>query len=213
MATALPLALISLARIAQCATQGILIGKKRRVPMDPLCASIFQPWQHSNKRSFALHRAHAPLLRMAHNETQSTQASHHDDLPSLVANASMMGLFSKLCTHHKKQRLQLFLAVATPEVQMCFPSILSPLVSSPLTLHCRTRQCNRLKDDILVPLLQRKLRLPVLPAALVDTLCPCHTQTPQALGAFGDNTFSCNGIVETQFHNTLVTPSTSSANS
>lgn len=85
MVTAIPLALISLARTLQCATAGLVTGKKRRDPVAPLHASHFQSWPSSQRRTFALCRSHGPLLGTAHNEIQQEQVNRFGNTASCTA--------------------------------------------------------------------------------------------------------------------------------
>jgi len=84
---------------------------------------------------------------------------------------------------------------------MLFPSILSELTSAPLALYHRKHKHNRLPNQVFQPLLQRKLRLPVLPQHLHDQSCPlCQTGN---LDPHGDHLFQCKGISKTGFHNSV----------
>jgi len=84
---------------------------------------------------------------------------------------------------------------------MCYPSILSPLSTQPFVFYHRANPTNRLNNDTITPLLQRKLRLPVLPPSLHLKQCPLCQKAPIDLE--GDHLLSCVGAPKTSLHNSI----------
>jgi hypothetical protein len=84
---------------------------------------------------------------------------------------------------------------------MCFPSILSSLSIKPFHLYYRQQPHNRLPNDTFIPLLQRKLCLPIIPPSLHLQLCPlCHHAN---LDPHGDHLFSCRSTSKKSLHNSI----------
>jgi hypothetical protein len=88
-----------------------------------------------------------------------------------------------------------------PDMIQVLPSLLSPLTSLPLMSLSQRIVANRIPNHHFRLLLQRKLRLPVLPSSLHYTPCICRAHTP--LDPFGDHLFSCTNASKTPIHNHL----------
>jgi hypothetical protein len=88
-----------------------------------------------------------------------------------------------------------------PDISVLLPSLLSPLTSIPLLSLSRRIESNRIPNTHFRLLIQRKLRLPVLPPSLQYQPCTCRAKT--LLDPYGDHLFSCTGASKIPIHNRL----------
>lgn len=79
------------------------------------------------------------------------------------------------------------------------PHYSAPLTSLPLHRLARQHHDNRLPNQLFTLLLQRKLRLPVLPTQLQSAQCSCS----RTLDPYGDHIFTCTKASKTPLSNSV----------
>jgi hypothetical protein len=177
---AIPNFIISLGRSIQYAQHGIQIDGTTLKLLTSHSRSLTS-WSNprSQRQLFRLFSHYAPQTLVSDNNLST--------LTTTLKTLSFQGLPSKLYRTFKRLQLDALLTDAPDHVSIALPSLLSPLTSLPLHSLPRNNADNRLNNNHFRTLLQRKLRLPVLPPHLHNQLCSCG----QALDPYGDHFFSC----------------------
>ena len=179
---------VSLTRSIRYATHGIAT-KGNTIALAPDQARPLASWNnpHTTQPLFLLFQRLAPPVIQAH----TTARPNHPQLNTptdLVMSADLQGLAPALYHQDSARRMQAFQATAPPHVALALPALLTHLTSLPLCSYNRRFPHNRLDNEVFTVMLQRKLRLPVIPPILAQQ--PCH-HCHHPLDIYGDHLFRC----------------------
>jgi hypothetical protein len=191
IATATPAALTTFTRSIRYALYGIP------------CTGISVTMPTIHKHCFQ-HTAHNPILSHFGNELLSKlpqQTNTWKTIDHFIRNAPLNGIQKHLYHQHQLDVKTNLASHLHPDIASVLPSLLSPLTSIPLLSLSRCIVTNRIPNQNFRLLLQRKLRIPILPAQLRHTPCTCRAHTP--LDPFGDHLFSCTNASKTPIHNLI----------
>jgi hypothetical protein len=187
---------IPIARSIRLADNGISLPSSGDSPshLPRSHRSILRSWNSSDLRLFRLFRHYGKsILSYRFPDDPSAQ-----DLSTLTSShLNLQGFqrdFARL--YHRNQ----LAAVANhPLTFTNSPSLTAPWMS--LALHSLSRQHkdHRYDNDIYRLALLRRLRLPLLPSELHDTVCTCG----KPLDPFGDHIFSCSHVHKGALSNAL----------
>jgi hypothetical protein len=187
MATAIPATITTLTRSIRYALHGIH------------CTGLPLPIPSIHKFCFQ-HTAHHTILQHYSSDFLS-KIKASTTITDFVRDGQLHGLQQQLYHQHQLHVRDNLPKHLNPDVAIMLPSLLSPLTSIPLLSLSRRITTNRIPNQHFRILLQRKLRLPILPPHLHHTPCICRAHT--ILDPFGDHLFSCTSASKTPIHNLL----------
>jgi hypothetical protein len=191
IATAVPAALITFTRSIRYAHYGIPCGTTTIKP-----AQIHrQCFQTSMHRPIIEFFADTLLPALPENQKKPTT------IENFIQHTQLNGIQRHLYQQHQKSVKNELPQLLAPEISDLLPSLLSPLTSIPLLSLSRRVESNRIPNVHFRILLQRKLRLPVLPPSLHYKPCICRSKS--LLDPYGDHLFSCTGASKIPMHNRL----------
>jgi hypothetical protein len=190
-ATAIPAALTTFTRSIRYAIHGIPCNGQP-IPMPPIHNHCFQNTAH---KPILSHYGQELLPRLPQQPYAWKTIEH------FVKDAPLHGIQKHLYHQHQLEVKKHLPMHFPPDMAQLLPSLISPLTSIPLLSLSRRIVANRIPNHHFRILLQRKLRLPILPPSLHYTPCICRAHTP--LDPFGDHLFSCTNASKTPIHNHL----------
>jgi hypothetical protein len=189
IATAIPAALTTFTRTLRYCKLGIPCTA-RPIPVSPI---------HQYCLSSSTHKT--ILTHYSSSLLPALPLSKQPSFDEFLETYPLRGLQQHLYHQHQQTIRTTFTIHSTPDIAAILPSLLSPLTSIPMLSLSRRIATNRINNTHFRLLLQRKLRLPVLPPHLHYTPCTCRAHTP--LDPFGDHFFSCTGASKTPIHNLI----------
>ena len=181
--------MVSTARSLSYATNGVPITQTHSQPLPSGLSRSLASWQnpHSTVPLVHLFNALCPtFLETLHQAKPSLLAASSSN--ALVGLSNFGGIASSVYNHLSSIAMDAFKLTAPPAVAMALPSLLNHLTTLPLISYNLRFPHNRLSDDHFTILLQRKLRVPVLPPTLLHRPCPYCQHT---LDPLGDHLFKC----------------------
>jgi hypothetical protein len=191
IATAIPAALTTFTRSLRYASHGIPCTGTP-VPVPNIHKHCLQYTTHNS----ILSHYGPELLSKLPQQTNSWKT-----MENFIRNAPLQGIQKHLYHQHQQDIKTNLASHLHPDISGVLPSLLSPLTSIPLLSLSRRIVTNRIPNPYFRLLLQRKLRLPILPSMLHYTPCTCRAHTP--LDPYGDHLFSCTNASKTPIHNLL----------
>ena len=160
---------------------------------------LFDSWHSTanNSRLFTIFRHHTtPLLPLFPHSNNSPPPSSLQQIVNVHVQGLQRHLYHQRCLTIAKPQL---LRSCPSQHQHALPALLNPLTSIPLHSLSRQQTDCRLPNDIFTIMLQRKLRLPILPPHLQTTLCKCG----KPIDPCGDHFFHCRNYHKTSTHNAI----------
>jgi hypothetical protein len=191
IATAVPSAITTFTRSLRYAQFGITHGNTS-LPTAPIHQFSFQS---SNHRQIIEHFGETLLAKLPTTDTKPS------DIQTFIQHTKLTGIQKHLYQLHQQQIKQALTDSAPLDLAAIIPSLLSPLTSIPLLSITRRIPTNRIPNSHFRILIQRKLRLPVLPPSLQYKPCICGSK--KLLDPYGDHLFSCRVASKTPIHNKI----------
>jgi hypothetical protein len=188
IATAVPSALTTFSRSLRYAHFGISNTR-------PIAKIHQYSFQFSKHQKILDHFSTNLLSKLP--ETPTTPKTIQD----FIQHAQLKGVQQQLYLKHQQSVRKLLYDTTPADIADLLPSLLSPLTSIPLLSLTRRITTNRISNPLFRILLQRKLRLPMLPPSLQHKPCICRSKA--ILDPYGDHFFSCTAISKTPIHNRL----------
>ena len=182
---AIPSLVIPLARSLRHALSGFQLSNGNACKLPHMHTTALASWAKSTQRVHQIFRHFATEICPLLPDNSQQQLP---DLNAFVLQTPLKGLQSHLHQTHQQPMRQELLLATNPDFKDALPSILSPLTSLPLHSLSRQSHDSRLTNEQCTIMLQRKLRLPLLPQFLRDTPCECGHNI---LDHFGDHFFQC----------------------
>jgi hypothetical protein len=191
IATAVPSALTTFSRSLRYAQLGITHNNHTR----PIAKIHQYSFQFSKHQQILNHFSTKLLSNLP--DTPTTPKTIQD----FIQHTRLQGIQQTLYLKHQQSVRATLYKTAPTDITDILPSLLSPLTSIPLLSLTRRITTNRIPNSFFRILLQRKLRLPVLPPSLQHKPCICRTKA--LLDPYGDHFFSCTAISKTPIHNRI----------
>ena len=160
-----------------------------------LFTSWHSPTNTSRLFSIFQHHTTALLPLFPHPKNSSPPSSLQQIIDTPTAGLQRH-LYHQNCSAHAVPRI---ITTCPVEHQHTLPALLNPLSSLPLHSLSRQQADCRLPNDVFQLMLQRKLRLPIIPHHLLSISCKCG----KPVDPYGDHFFHCRNYHKAATHNAI----------